>query len=138
MGRSIPEEYRSVLVVEDDELVQLRLESLLEAEGYRVITVSGVAQALEAAAAVFFPLIIVDRVLGDGDGAALCTRLRRRESRSRVLLLMLSGRDSELDIASGLRAGADIYLSKRTSDVELLAYIDAAIAAAHFASKTSF
>jgi DNA-binding response OmpR family regulator len=122
--------------VEDAPLIQLRLEALLESAGYSVTCVSSASQARAAVAAIFFPVVIIGRMLKDGDGVALCTELREHTSRGRVFLLILSDSDSQIDIGSGLRAGADAYFNKkRASDGELFAYIEAAIAVAQFASK---
>jgi DNA-binding response OmpR family regulator len=117
---------RCVLVVEDDPLTQERLETMIERAGYSVTSVSSMQQAREATAAIFFPIVIIDRLLGDGDGIALCSDLRKRVSQSRAFLLVFSVLDSPQQIAEGMRAGADAYLSKRTSDAELLIYLDAA------------
>lgn len=126
---------RSVLLVEDDELVQLRLEALLAPAGYSMTSVTTIREARVAVATISFQIIIIDRTLPDGDGTALCAELKARLSQSRVFLLMLSARDSNDDVGAGLRAGADVYLSKRTSNAELLAYLDAASAAARFAAS---
>jgi two-component system, OmpR family, response regulator len=126
---------RSVLIVEDDPLIQLRLETLLESAGYSVTCVCSAQQAREAIAVVFFPIVIIDRTLADDDGITLCKDLRIGDRPSRVFVLVLSARDSQLDIGQGMRAGADAYLSKRTSDAELLAYLDAAFTVARFSSK---
>jgi DNA-binding response OmpR family regulator len=125
---------RSVLLVEDDELVQSRLESLLAPAGYSVTCVATIREACAAVAPISFQIVIIDRSLPDGDGAAFCAELNAHRHRSRVFVLMLSGRDSSHDIAVGLRAGADVYLSKRASNAELLAYLDAASAVAQFAA----
>lgn len=125
----------SVLVVDDDPLIQLKLEALLESAGYVVTCVGSVRQAREAIAVAHFPIVIVDRMLADGDGITLCTELRTRSHPGRVFVLVLSGHDSPLEVGLGLRAGADVYLNKRTSDAELLAYLEAASSVARFAAK---
>ncbi len=126
---------RSVLVVDDDPMIHGRLEALLQPAGYSVTCVASVQQARDAMTAVFYPIVILDRMLTDGDGISLCSELRTNLQPNRVFVLVLSARDSSLDAACGLRAGADVYLSKRTSNAELLAYLEAAIAVAHFSAK---
>lgn len=123
-----------MLLVEDDELVQIRLEELFAPAGYSVTSVATIREARAAVATLAFQIIIVDRTLPDGDGATLCAELKARPHGRRVFLLVLSARDSRLDVAVGLRAGADVYLSKRTSNAELLAYLDAASAVMQFAA----
>jgi len=115
-----------VLVVEDDPLTQARLELLIEATGLAVVSVPSAEQARAALRAVFFPIVIVDRMLEDGDGIALCDEVRRQRLQSRVFLIVLSALDSATDMAAGLAAGADEYLSKRATDDELLAKLGTA------------
>jgi DNA-binding response OmpR family regulator len=110
-----------VLVVEDDELIQARLELLIEAAGLAAVSVPSAKKARAALAAVFFPIVIVDRILEDGDGIDLCDEVRRQQAHSRVYLIVLSTLDSPHEVAAGLAAGADVYMSKRSSDGELLA-----------------
>src|SRR5687767_9166574 len=84
---------RCVLVVEDDPLVQRHLEVMIESAGYSVTSVSTMQQAREATAAVFFPIVIIDRLLEDGDGITLCADLRSRLTQGRAFLLLISALD---------------------------------------------
>jgi DNA-binding response OmpR family regulator len=123
------------LIVEDDPLVQKRLELLLERAGLAAVSVPSIKAALEAVSAVFFPIVILDRGLEDGDGLGICKEVRQRSIDSRVFLLILSGRDSPADIAEGLAAGADDYVSKRAGDEELLLRLKAAGSVARLPPK---
>jgi DNA-binding response OmpR family regulator len=109
-----------VLIVEDDELLRARLEAVIESAGYGVVSVGSAAEAREALCALFFPMIIVDRMLGDADGITLCRELRQRATDSHVYIMLLTALDSPAEVAAGLDAGADAYLSKRAGDAELL------------------
>jgi DNA-binding response OmpR family regulator len=124
-----------VLVIEDDELAQARLELLIEAVGLAAVSVPSAEKARAALAAVFFPIVILDRMLEDGDGISLCKEVRRQQSTSRVYLILLSALDSAHDVAMGLAAGADAYLSKRSSDDEFIASLKTALNAVTPASK---
>ncbi len=115
-----------VLIVEDDELMRARLEALIENAGYGVVGVGSAGEAREALSALFFPMIIVDRMLGDGDGINLCSELRQRSTNSHVYIMLLTALDSPEEVAAGLTAGADVYLSKRSADSELLAQLKSA------------
>lgn len=115
-----------VLVVEDDPLTQARLELLLETAGLAAVSVPSTEKARAALAAVFFPIVIIDRMLEDGDGLGLCGEVRRQHSQGRVYLILLSALDSAAEMAIGLAAGADAYIAKRSPDHELLANIDRA------------
>jgi DNA-binding response OmpR family regulator len=113
----------NVLIIEDDELVSMRLELLLEEHGHGSLSVTSVAQANQALSAVYFPVLIVDRMLSDGDGMELCRRFRASHPDKRVYIMMLTALDSEADVAAGMQAGADAYVSKRASDEELLGHL---------------
>ena len=121
-----PEAFKSkssaldVLIVEDDALMRQRLEALIESAGYGVVSVGSAGEARKALNALFFPMIIVDRMLGDGDGINLCSELRQRSTDGHVYIMLLTALDSPAEVAAGLTAGADAYLSKRAADSELL------------------
>jgi DNA-binding response OmpR family regulator len=115
-----------VLIVEDDELLRARLEVLIESAGYGAVGVGSASEAREALSALFFPMIIVDRMLGDGDGITLCSELRQRSTDGHVYIMLLTALDSPAEVAAGLTAGADAYLSKRAADSELLAQLRSA------------
>ena len=115
-----------VLVVDDDPLTQARLEHLIETTGLAAVSVPSAEKARAALGAVHFPIVIVDRMLEDGDGLELCGELRRQHSARRIYLIVLSALDSAGDIETGLAAGADVYMSKRSTDREFLERRDAA------------
>ena len=70
--------------------------------------------------AIYFPIIIVDRMLGDGDGIDLCREYRARHTHPGVYIIILSALDSAADVSAGMIAGADDYISKRATDVQLI------------------
>ena len=123
---------RSILIATDDEVARARLSSLLEQAGYPAVSVSSAREAREAAAAAFFPIVIVDRMLEAGDGLSLCADLRKCAHHGRMFLLVRSTSDCRFDIGEALRAGADACLSERSTEAELLAYIEAASTVARF------
>ncbi len=105
-----------ILLVDDDPLVCERLECLLAAHGMRAVTVSSMELARQTMRAIYFPLVILDRHLGDGDGLDLVREYRARQSGRRVRIIVLSSDESpDLEQAT-LAAGADAFLSKRIGD----------------------
>lgn len=112
-----------VLIVDDDALLCERLEALLAAHGIAAISVDSLEMARESMRAVYFPLIILDRHLRDGDGMDLCREYRARQTGRRVRILMLSASDSPEESRTALAAGADEFMSKRASDGELMATV---------------
>ncbi len=108
-----------ILVVEDDEAIAAGLGRVLAGQGYRVERLARGAEAVGAAAGV--GLVVLDLGLPDVDGLELCRRLRA--AHPAVAILILTARDGELDVVSGLDAGADDYLVKPFRLSELLARI---------------
>ncbi|MCH9682768.1 MAG: response regulator transcription factor [Deltaproteobacteria bacterium] len=112
-----------VLIVEDDENLRITLADNLEDEGYRVQAVDGGRAALEAVEHAAPDLVVLDIMLPDLDGYAVCKALRQRGSTAKVL--MLTARTLEDDVVQGFDAGADDYLAKPYRLRELLARIRA-------------
>lgn len=77
-----------VLLVEDDEIVCARLQTLLAPVQFHVQVVLSARDAREMMKAVVFPIVIIDRVLGDGDSISLIDELRRCYAQHRVFLML--------------------------------------------------
>lgn len=112
-----------VLVVEDDENLRITLADNLEDEGYRVRAVDGGRAALEAVEHERPDVVVLDIMLPDVDGYAVCRSLRQRGLQAKVL--MLTARTLEDDVVQGFDAGADDYLAKPYRLRELLARVRA-------------
>ena len=112
-----------ILVVDDDPAILEVVRLNLEAEGYEVVTAT---DAGTRACARSMPqpcvLAILDVMLPDADGFELARRLRER---SDIPIVMLSARDSDVDKAVGLGVGADDYVTKPFSPIELVARVKA-------------
>lgn len=113
----------SILVIEDDPNLRLALGDNLLAEGYAVRTAATGAEARAELAAHAFDLLVLDVMLPDEDGYALCRWARGAGVRSRVL--MLTARTLEEDVVRGFDAGAQDYLGKPYRLRELLARVRA-------------
>ncbi|MEU8184106.1 response regulator transcription factor [Micromonospora sp. NPDC049044] len=111
-----------ILLVEDDRRVAAALSSALTRRGYEVEHASTVAAALSAAPC---DLVLLDLTLPDGDGTDLCRELRRRSSQ--LGIIAVTARGEERDRVLGLRLGADDYVVKPFSMVELQARIEAVL-----------
>jgi DNA-binding response OmpR family regulator len=111
-----------ILVVEDDEAIASGLERVLRSQGHRVRRVDRGRRALELAGDGI-GLVVLDLGLPDVDGLEVCRRLRA--ARPDLAILILTARDQELDVVSGLDAGADDYLVKPFRLSELLARVRA-------------
>ena len=112
-----------VLLIEDDPKAAKLLAKGLREEGF-VVDVAATGEGGEDRAAVDeYDAIVLDWLLPDKDGLAVCRTLRAREVLTPIL--MLTARDSVADRVSGLSTGADDYLTKPFAFAELLARIKA-------------
>lgn len=111
-----------ILVVDDDRAIVRALQSVLDVAGYATQTANTGAAALEAAALRPPDLILLDMILPDIDGVAVCGRLREWTERP---IMMLSALDGDALKIAALDAGADDYLRKPFSTGELLARVRA-------------
>jgi len=114
-----------IAVVEDEVAIRDNYLAALKRQGYRVAAYSTRRDALSAFADHLPDLVIIDINLGDEveGGFELCRELRARAAH--LPIIFLTARESELDAVSGLRLGADDYLSKRISLEHLLARVTA-------------
>ena len=108
-----------LLLLEDDDSVAIPLLRALQREGYAVERAATGAEGLAAVAAGGVDLVLLDLGLPDIDGLDVCRQLRADGYDGGIL--MLTGRDSELDRVDGLDVGADDYLPKPFGLAELFA-----------------
>jgi two-component system OmpR family response regulator len=116
---------RTIALVEDDPAIRANYADALKKHGYEVAAYGSRPEALSALRARLPDLAIIDIGLGDehDGGFALCRELRARSAE--LPILFLTARDSDVDIVSGLRMGADDYVTKDVSLPHLLARIAA-------------
>jgi DNA-binding response OmpR family regulator len=112
-----------LLLVEDDPHIVRFVKRGLESEGHVVDVAENGQDMLSLARDMDYAVIVLDRLLPDGDGLNFC-RAMRREGRN-SLVLMLTAKDSLQDKIDGLKAGADDYLTKPFDFDELLVRIEA-------------
>lgn len=112
-----------ILVVEDDEQLAELLDRLLRDDGHTPLVCGTLKAAREHASTESFDVIVLDRMLPDGDGIELCEALRGRPASPPIL--MLTARGEVQDRVAGLRTGADDYLTKPFEVEELLARLEA-------------
>jgi DNA-binding response OmpR family regulator len=113
-----------ILVVEDDPSIRMGLEDTLAAKGYEVEVVGRGSEGAERAISGRYDLVVLDVMLPDIDGFEVCRRIRQSKGASRkVPVIILSARGAELDRVRGLELGADDYVTKPFSLMELLARV---------------
>ncbi len=114
---------KKLLVVEDDAAMTVALRDGFEFEKYAVDTACDGEQALTLALRNTYDLIVLDVMLPKKSGLDVCRELRERGNRTPVI--MLTARGQEIDKIVGLKLGADDYVTKPFSFVELLARVEA-------------
>ncbi len=113
-----------ILIVEDEPSLSEPLAFLLRREGYDIDVADDGRAALAAFDRAGADLVLLDLMLPGLPGTEVCRELR---SRSTVPIIMLTAKDSEVDIVVGLELGADDYVTKPYSSRELLARIRAVL-----------
>ena len=111
-----------ILVVDDEAAIREVVRLNLESEGYEVVSAEDAEAALRAFETCTVVLAILDVMLPDTDGFELARTLRER---SDIPIIMLLARDSDVDKAVGLGIGADDYVTKPFSPMELVARVKA-------------
>ncbi len=112
----------SILLVEDEENLQEALKLNLELEGYEVVCVGDGAAALKKVDEGYFDLIMLDVMLPELDGFDVCEGIRLKNIDTPIL--MLSARSGTADRVTGLKRGADDYLTKPFNLEELLLRVE--------------
>ena len=115
----------NVLIVEDEPAQREVLAYNLEAEGFRVSRAENGEEALLLIAEEAPDLIVLDWMLPNVSGIEVCRQLKMRADTRGVPVIMLSARSEEVDKVRGLETGADDYIIKPYSIVELMARVRA-------------
>ena len=110
-----------ILIVEDDPSALIFAQYTLEQEGYQVLTAANGLEGLRKAREEERDLVVLDVMLPGLDGFQLCRRLRSETLTAKLPILMLSAKARESDRGTGLKLGADEYLTKPASPAQLVA-----------------
>jgi DNA-binding response OmpR family regulator len=110
-----------ILVVDDDDQLAALLVLVLEGEGYPVTVVSDAAGALDEVKRGATDLVVLDISLGADDGRMVLSQIREM---GELPVILISGKGDTADRVLGLRLGADDYLAKPFSPVELVARVE--------------
>ncbi len=113
-----------ILLVEDERSLSEPLSFILEREGYEVSVAEDGPSAIREFDRAGADVILLDLMLPGIPGTEVCREVR---TRSAVPIIMLTAKDSEVDIVVGLELGADDYMTKPYSTRELLARIRAVL-----------
>ena len=112
---------KNILLIEDEENLNRGISLKLKKEGYAVFSAACVSEGLKLFQDNTIDLVICDIGLPDGSGLDLCANIRQR---SDVLFLFLTALDTEVDVITGYEMGADDYVTKPFTPMELMARVN--------------
>jgi DNA-binding response OmpR family regulator len=115
-----------ILIAEDDVVTGARLRGLVGSWDYEVVHVTNGSEALAVLESEDPPqLAILDWVMPEMTGVEICSRVRERQRAVPTYIVLLTSKDTSIDIVAGLDAGADDYLAKPFDPAELRARLRA-------------
>jgi two-component system alkaline phosphatase synthesis response regulator PhoP len=118
-------EKQLIFIVEDDESIRELVSYALTGEGYEVLLFGNAEDMLEAFKERIPKLILLDIILPNKDGIETLKYIRSEYKNLNVKVVMLTAKNSEINKVTGLNAGADDYITKPFSVLELVARVKA-------------
>ena len=110
---------KKILVIEDDPVGRRMIGDFLAAKGYHVLWATNGSEGVEMARMTDPDLVLCDVLLPRKSGFEVCSELRADEAIRDTLVLMLTAKGRDTDVAKGLGVGADAYMTKPFSTKEL-------------------
>lgn len=114
---------KKILIVDDEPNIVISLEFLMKKEGFEVAVASDGEEALAQVASFNPDLILLDVMMPRKSGFEVCEALRGDPSKAGVLIVMLTAKGRDTEVAKGLAIGADAYVTKPFSTKDLLARV---------------
>ncbi len=127
-----------ILIVEDEELVLEVIKGAFNSGKNHLYTAGTIEEAETALKKNGADLLILDRILPDGDGLQLCSKLRTDPQFKSLPVLIVSGKSLTSEKVLGLSLGADDYLGKPFEIPELRARVDSLMRRARDFSQSSY
>jgi DNA-binding response OmpR family regulator len=109
-----------ILIADDEPNILVTLEYLMKREGYEVVLARDGDEALAAVLSQQPALVLLDVMMPKKSGFEVCQALRAIDAVKDTLVLMLTAKGRDTDIAKGLGSGADAYMTKPFSTRELV------------------
>lgn len=108
-----------VLIADDEPNILLSLEFLMKREGYQVLVAKDGQEAVDTIVREKPDLVLLDAMMPKKTGYEVCNEVRSNEECKKTLILMLTAKGRDTDIAKGMALGADAYMVKPFSTKEL-------------------
>ena len=123
-------EKAKILIADDDSQIQSLMARVLSASGFHCLQATSGDEAIKAVKKERPDLLLLDITMPGYSGFEVCQSLRKNPENSQMAIVMLTGRDKESDIVKALEFGADDYVPKPFSQMELLTKINNLLAKA--------
>lgn len=112
-----------ILVVDDDQKIRALLGRFLKSNGFRVTEAQDAAAARSFMRGLTFDLVLLDVMMPGKTGLEVCQHVRSIDSLRSVIIIMLTAKGRETDVAKGLALGANAYVTKPFSTRALVAQV---------------
>ena len=109
----------TILVVDDDPQALDIISRLLQAQNFRTVTATSGPKGLEAVRKHVIDVILLDVMMPDMDGLAVCRELMKDEQTSSIPVILLTGKDDHETRAAGMTLGVSEFLTKPVNKTEL-------------------
>ena len=109
-----------ILIADDEPNILLSLEYLMKREGYAVSVARDGEEALQAILRDRPELVLLDVMMPKKSGFEVCQEVRANDAARDTLILMLTAKGRDTDVAKGLGSGADAYMTKPFSTKDLV------------------
>lgn len=111
---------KTVLIVDDEPNIVVPIEFLMEQNGYSVLVAGSGEEALEIIAKYEPDLVLLDIMLPGVDGYEVCEIIRLNPEWQKMKIIFLTAKGRDVDMAKGMVLGADAYIIKPFSNVDIL------------------
>ncbi len=119
-----------ILIADDEPNILISLEYLMKREGFEVALARDGQEALDAILRAPPDLVLLDVMMPRKTGLEVCQEVRSHAALQHVLILMLTAKGRDTDVAKGLALGANAYVTKPFSTKDLVAQVRALLAGA--------
>ncbi len=116
---------KRILLIEDQPVMRRNIQTILEMEGFEVVSAENGKKGLDAVKRNPPDLILCDVMMPELDGYAVLSALRLNEQTATIPFIFLTAKGEKADLRAGMNLGADDYLAKPVSSDELVAAVNA-------------
>ena len=111
---------KEILIVDDEPSIVVPIQFLMEQQGYSVLVAENGEDALDAIYKYKPDLILLDIMLPDLDGYEIYQMIRQRTEWESIRVIFLTAKNRDADLAKGIAMGADAYITKPFSNMQLV------------------